>query len=260
MINLVFDLKNLEYFLCILIRITGFVFTAPIFSQRGIPRQFKVVFSIFLSGLIYGTMGSHSNLQYQTIWGYSLIIIKEAVTGLLIGLSVSICTTIVDFAGRIIDMEAGLSMVNLMDPSTNQMVSVSGAIYQYGVMLMLLLTGMHRYFIQALAETFVLIPVNGAVFNTDKLLNAIVMFMSDYIKIGFRICLPVFAVMLLLNAVLGIMARVAPQMNMFSVGMQLKVLVGLCVIFLTIGMMPSISNIIFREMKVLITTFVDVMT
>ena len=84
--------------------------------------------------------------------------------------------------------------------------------------------------------------------------------MSDYIKIGFRICLPVFAVMLLLNAVLGIMARVAPQMNMFSVGMQLKVLVGLCVIFLTIGMMPSISNIIFREMKVLITTFVDVMT
>lgn len=181
-------------------------------------------------------------------------------TGLLIGLSVSICTTIVDFAGRIIDMEAGLSMVNLMDPATNQMVSVSGAIYQYGVMLMLLLTGMHRYFIQALAETFVLIPVNGAIFNTDKLLNAIVMFMSDYIKIGFRICLPVFAVMLLLNAVLGIMARVAPQMNMFSVGMQLKVLVGLCVIFLTIGMLPSISNIIFREMKVLITTFVDVMT
>ncbi len=61
--------------------------------------------------------------------------------------------------------------------------------------------------------------------------------------------------MLLLNAVLGIMAKIAPQVNMFSVGMQLKILIGLGVLFLTIGMLPSISDFIFSEMKVMFERF-----
>lgn len=259
MIDYTFDLNNLEYFLCVLMRITAFVFVAPIFSQRGIPNRFKIAFSIFLAGLMYGVIGEHDKLQYSTVYGYAVIVMKEAFTGLIVGYSVSICNTIADFAGRIIDMETGLSMVNLMDPTTEQMGSMSGVIYQYGLMLMLLITGMHRYFIQALAETFTLIPVNGVAINTDRLLNSVLVFMKDYVAIGFRICLPVFAVMLLLNAILGIMAKVAPQMNMFSVGMQLKVLVGLCVLFLTIGMLPSVSNFIFSEMKTMMTTFVNTM-
>lgn len=259
MINYTLNLKDLEYFLCILVRISAFIFVAPIFSQRGVPGRFKISFSVFLAILMYGVIGDHPELEYTTVFAYAAIVIKEAITGLLIGFSAAICNTIVDFAGRIIDMEIGLSMVNLIDPGTNQMGSASGVIYQYGIMLMLLLTGMHRYLIQALAETFTLIPVNGAVVHTGRLIDSVLKFMSDYVAIGFRICLPVFAVMLLLNAVLGIMARVAPQMNMFSVGMQIKVLVGLCVLFFTIGMLPSISNFIFIEMKEMMTSFVKVM-
>ena len=259
MIDYTFNLYNLEYFLCILMRITAFIYVAPIFSQRALSTQFKIALAMFMSGLIYGVIGPHEALVYSTVYGYALIIMKEALTGLLIGFSASICNTIADFAGRIIDMETGLSMVNLIDPATNQMGSVSGVIYQYGIMLMLLITGMHRYFIQALAETFNLIPINGAILDTERLLSSLLTFLKDYITIGFRICLPVFAVMLLLNTILGIMARVAPQMNMFSVGMQLKVLVGLCVLFLTIGMLPSVSGFIFSEMKTLMTTFVNTM-
>ena len=113
--------------------------------------------------------------------------------------------------------------------------------------------------IKALAETFILIPVNGVVFNTDKILSAMITFMADYISIGFRICLPVFAVMILLNAVLGIMAKVSPQMNMFAVGIQLKVLVGICVLFFTVGMLPGISDSIYTEMKRLMVLFVESM-
>ena len=74
--------------------------------------------------------------------------------------------------------------------------------------------------------------------------------------IGFRICLPVFAAMLLLNAILGILAKIAPQMNMFAVGMQLKILVGLSVLFLTAGLLPNISNFVFTEMKRMMVSFV----
>ena len=84
--------------------------------------------------------------------------------------------------------------------------------------------------------------------------------MSDYIVIGFRICLPIFCVILLLNCVLGILAKVAPQMNMFAVGIQMKVLTGLSIMFLTVRMLPGAADFIFREMKELINVFVGGMT
>ncbi|MCR5398655.1 MAG: flagellar biosynthetic protein FliR [Lachnospiraceae bacterium] len=259
MIDYTIDLRNVEYMLCILVRISLFVYTAPFFSQRGIPRTVKLVFSFFLTGLMYSVLTPVPRLEYETVYGYAIIVLKEALTGAVIGYSGSICNTILDFAGRIMDMETGLSMSNLMDPATGQTGSMSGVLYQYCVMLMLIISGMHRYLISALAETFTLIPVNGAVFNTEALLESVITFAGDYIMIGFRICLPLFATMLMLNAVLGIMAKVAPQMNMFAVGMQLKVLVGICILFFTASLMPSISSLIYTEMKTMIVRFVSSM-
>lgn len=259
MINYSFSLVNLEYFLLILIRISMFIYIAPFYGMRGVPNQVKIGLSFFVSILVYQVTLPHNVIVYESVWGYAVVVIKEALTGLLIGFSTSICTSIIGFAGRIIDMETGLSMSNLIDPTTKEMSSITGVFYQYVIMLMLIVSGMYQYILKALIETFTLIPVNGAVFQSDKLLAAILLFMKDYILIGFRICLPVFAVMLILNAVLGILAKVSPQMNMFAVGMQLKVLVGLCVLFLTTGMIPGISDFIFTEMKKMMVTFVQTM-
>lgn len=236
-----------------------FVYLAPFYGMRGVPNQVKIGLSFFVSVLLFPMTQPHEPLPYNTVWGYAVIVAKEALTGLFIGYGVSICTSIVSFAGRIIDMETGLSMANLMDPTTREMSSMTGVFYQYAVTLILMVSGMHRYLLTALAETYILIPVNGAVFHTDKLLQTMLTFLNNYISIGFRICLPVFAVMLLLNAVLGIMAKVAPQMNMFAVGLQLKVLVGLCVIFFTVGMLPGIADFIYTEMKEMMVSFVESM-
>ena len=259
MVNYSFSFIDLEYFLLIFVRVSMFIFLAPFYSTRGVPNQVKVGLCFFISILLFPVTQPHPELVYNTVFGYAVIIAKEALTGLLLGLSVSICSSIVTFAGKIIDMEVGLSMANLMDPTTKEMTSVSGVFYQYMVTLILMISGMYRYLIQALAETFILIPINGAVFNTDELLSAMLSFLANYIMIGFRICLPVFAVMILLNSILGIMARVAPQMNMFAVGIQLKVLVGLCVLFLTVGMIPGIADFIYTEMKRTLVMFVESM-
>ena len=81
-------------------------------------------------------------------------------------------------------------------------------------------------------------------------------FISDYFVIGFRIAFPVFAATLMLNAILGILARIAPQMNMFVVGMQLKIFVGIFVVFFTIVMMPAVSTFIEDEIKTLLASLV----
>lgn len=259
MINYSFSVSNLEFFLLIVVRIATFVYVAPFFSQRGIPNQVKVGFSIFFAALLYGVIPDKTIPVYSTIWGYAVLVMREALVGLLLGFSAVICTSVVLFAGRIIDMETGLSMANLVDPTTNTSESMTGVMFQYIITLMLILTGMYEYIIRAVAEAYELIPVGRAVFDSEKLLQSIIKFLADYMSIGFRICLPVFAVMLILNAVLGIMTKVAPQVNMFAVGMQMKVLVGIVTLFLMAGMMPLISDMVFTEVRKMMATFVQTM-
>ena len=78
--------------------------------------------------------------------------------------------------------------------------------------------------------------------------------MSDYFIIGFRIALPVFSAMLIMNCVLGIMAKVAPQMNMFAVGIQIKLMTGMFIMFVTVRLMPVISGFISETMQKYVET------
>ncbi|MBO4981706.1 MAG: flagellar biosynthetic protein FliR [Lachnospiraceae bacterium] len=256
MIDYSFSVYDLEYFLLILTRVSCFIFVVPFFSMKNTPARIRLGISFFVAMLLYQVLSPASAVVYDTVMEYALIVMKEAITGLLIGFGANICTSILSFAGAVADMETGLSMMTLLDPATNQNTSITGVFYQYTFTMMFIASGMYRYLLGALADTFTLIPVNGAVFHADSLLESMVQFMSDYIIIGFRIVLPVFCATLLLNAVLGVMAKVSPQMNMFAVGIQLKILVGISTLFLTVGMLPGAADFLYREMKKMMTSFV----
>ena len=256
MINYSFSMYDLEFFLLIFTRVSCFVFTAPFFSMKNTPANVRIGISFFTSVLLYQVLTPAEAVVYSSVLEYVIIVMKEAVVGLLIGLAASICTSIVNFAGSIADMEVGLSMVTLMDPTSRENTSITGVMYQYSLMLMMIVTGMYRYLFGALADTFSLIPVNRAVFRSDALLSSMLEFLGDYVVIGFRIVLPVFCTILLLNAVLGVLAKVSPQMNMFAVGIQMKILVGLSVLFFTAGILPGAADFIFQEMKRMIVSFV----
>lgn len=259
MIDYKFSYGDLELFLLIFVRVASFVYIAPFFSMSNTPSRVRVGLAFFISVLLYQT-GPEQEVVYDTLIGYTIIVMKEAVTGFLIGFGANLCTAVVSFAGQIADMEMGLSMASLFDPATKQQTTITGVYYNYMVLLLLMISGMHRYLLKALAETYELIPINGAVFHDDALLQALITFMGDYIIVGFRICLPIFAVMIILNAVLGILAKVSPQLNMFAVGIQLKVLVGFCVLFVTTAMLPDAAGFIYEQMKRMVVSFVRVMS
>lgn len=259
MIDYSFSMYDLEYFLLILVRVSCFVFVSPFFSMNNTPARVRVTLSVFISALLYHVVTPVEALIYETTIDYAIIILKEGIAGLLIGFGANICMSILNFAGAIADMETGLSMVTLMDPNSRMQTSITGVLYQYVFSMMLIASGMYRYLLGALADTFVLIPVGGVVFRSDRLLDAMISFLSDYVVIGFRIVLPIFCVILLLNASLGIMAKVSPQMNMFAIGMQVKIVVGLSVLFFSVQLMAGASDFIFQEMKTVVVSFVDAM-
>lgn len=257
MLNYTFSMQELELFLLFLVRITSFLYAAPFFGMNNIPGQFKIGLGIGLSYILYFATMPHEVLVYSTVLGYATIVMKEVVVGLLLGWAANICSSIVFFAGRMIDMEIGFAMVNAMDPTTRENATISGFYYQYMVMLLLIISGMHRYLIRALAQSFELIPINQAVFNLDKIYNALLNYLGNYVTIGFQICLPIFCAILITNVVLGILAKVSPQMNMFAVGMQIKVLMGLGILMLTTVMLPYVGDFIYKEIKVMVVSIVE---
>lgn len=256
MLTYTFSLTGFEILIFILVRISCFVSIAPFFGTKNVPAKVKIGLSVFVSLLIYGFVDK-TGIEYTGIFGYAVIILKEGITGLLIGLAASVCNSIIMFAGNIIDMDIGLSMATIFDPTTNSQVTITGNLYMYFVLLLMMVTNMHHYMLQTIVDTFTVIPVNGQVFDWGSLLTSMTMFMMDLFVIAFRIVLPVFACIMILNCILGIMAKVAPQMNMFAVGMQMKIMVGLAVLFLTISLLPGIGDFIFMEMKRLMVSFIE---
>ncbi|MCR5107876.1 MAG: flagellar biosynthetic protein FliR [Lachnospiraceae bacterium] len=259
MLDYSFSYRDLEIYLLIFTRMSSFIVSCPFFSSRNIPRRFKAGFAMFVSYLVYGVV-PHTPLVYSTVYGYAALVLKEAMCGLIIGMGANICESILQFAGKISDMEIGISMVQLFDPSTREARGFTGTIYQYGVTLIMVISGMHYYFIRAIIETYTLIPLGKQVFDSQRMTRSIVLFLSDYMSISFRICIPVIVSIMLVNAVLGILVKTAPQINMFSVGIQIKIVVGFAVIFFTIGFLPHAADYIFREMKTMMTAMIESMT
>ena len=254
MLEYTFSLANFEILILILVRISCFVYIAPFFGTKNAPSQAKIGFSFFVALLVYGFVDKTA-IEYTGLIGYAIIVLKEGITGLLIGFAANICNSIILFAGNIIDMDIGLSMAQEFDPMTNSQVTITGNLYQYLLLLMMVVTNMHHYVLRALIDSYQVIPVNGQVFQWDSLAESMTTYMADSFVIAFRIVLPVFACMMILNCILGIMAKVAPQMNMFAVGMQMKVLLGLTVLFLTVMLLPGIS--VFKEMKRMIVSMIE---
>ena len=154
MIDFAFPLEELEYFLLIFARITAFMFTAPFYSQNNVPRMLKVALSAFISYLLYESIMPHEYVVYDTLLGYTVYVLKETVTGLVIGLAANAAMQISAFAGHIVDTDIGYSMSAQMDPATQQNITVTGYLYQYMFLLLFMVTGLHRYLLQALAQGF----------------------------------------------------------------------------------------------------------
>ena len=135
----------------------------------------------------------------------------------------------------------------------NTEITITAEFYNMLVMLIMLCSNMHYFILSALSDSFQLIPLGNVTIDTGALYDTMVQYIADYFIISVRIALPVMIATMLLNVVLGVLAKTAPQMNMFVIGMQLKIFVGFAVLFVTIGFLPNITEYIYKEMQTVVT-------
>lgn len=223
------------------------MFTAPFFSLVNVPRRVKAGLALYMTAILFYST-SYTPPAYSGVIGFSVLVAGEALAGAIMGFFANIAYHILSFAGQMIDMDIGFSMVSQFDPISNIQTTITGNLYGYLVLLTMMITGLHRYFIRAIIDSFTIIEI-GKVQINSRLYLLMGEFLADYFVIAFRIIIPVFASILVVNTILAILSKMAPQMNMFVIGIQLKLLIGLLIMALIIEMIPSVADFIFEEMS-----------
>lgn len=250
-------LNKYQIFLLILVRATGIFVITPIFSRKNIPMIFKIGFALFMSIIIFNIIDDNTLVinGFDTI----LLTIKEFSVGLIIGFISYVFFTTMYIAGQIIDMQVGFGMVNVLDPQHNIQLPITGNFYHILTVLIFLTTNSHHLLIRALVDSYTIIPIGHFTFSSE-LTNQMIEIFTQVFIIGFKIASPILATIFIANALLGIMAKTMPQMNVFVIGMPLKVASGLVVIFLTLPLFSTILQYLFENMFSQIDNFMRIVS
>lgn len=251
--DLTISTLTLESFLLVLVRTGGFVAVAPLFGHKSVNVRLRVLIAACISLAIFSAMDI-SLPEYETVLGYSWLVIKELVVGLSIGFVASLTMSALIVAGEFIDREIGFTMATNFDLSVGGMITITSELYDRMVYAVILVTNLHYYILKALAQSFELIPVGHVSVNFTSLYSGVIGFIGQYFSIGFRIAMPVFLGAIILNVILGVLAKSSPQMNMFSVGIQLKVLTGLIILSVAIMFVPNIATYLMERMQDMLLT------
>ena len=236
-------INRYELFLLVLVRTSGIFLISPFFSSQNVPNTLKIGFSFILSVLI--TMILDVNTDFAGT-NFVALIVKELMVGLIIGfISYAFFSTFY-VMGQIIDMKIGFGMINVIDPQHRVQVPLMGNFYYILAFLLLLSINGHHTIINALVESYEFIPIGKFAFKEDTALF-LVNIISKSFSTGFKLSAPIVAIIFLADLLLGILARAIPQMNVFVVGMPLKILIGLLIISVSIPMFYTIATGVFNE-------------
>jgi len=222
--------NQMGYFLLIFARITGIFTSAPIFSSRNLPVQLKAALSLLCSVLIMPLFVDNHILAISSLLFFIIIVISEFLLGLLLGFAASLLFTAVEMAGNILDTQIGFGIVNIFDPQTAQQVPLIGNFKYILALLVYLSTNGHHIFLSAIFDSFKAVPVTSVVLQVLPITELFVTMISDAFIFAFKITIPILIALFLTDIALGILARTMPQMNIFVVGIPIKIIVGVFVL------------------------------
>ncbi len=247
-----FEVAIVKYLL-ILFRCLGFFILTPIFGRREIPPQVKIGLAALLSFIVYPIIPD-MNLS-SDLWNMAASVLKEFMAGISIGYAAFLLFSSMYLAGEIIDLEMGFGIVNVLDPQSNTQVPLMGNYYYILTILLFLTVNGHHMLISTIIKSYELLPLGEAVYQKG-LLNVIIISFKDMFILGVQIALPVVSIIFLTDFALGIIARTVPQMNVFMVGLPMKIavgMVGMLIMFpMYIVVVDAIYNGTYEKMLMII--------
>jgi flagellar biosynthetic protein FliR len=218
----------------LVLRLTGLVWIAPVFSGRVVPVSVKTAMVVVLTALMWPAAVSSSAGASITV----ATVLIELVVGLSLGLGAAIFVGAAESAGDMLAVQMGLSGANVVDPMSQTQLPVLGQFLGLFATALIVSMGGLLLMLGALADSVAVLPLGGPV-NVQEGSMAVVQLGGTLLTLGLRFAAPVVAAMMMSNATLGVLARTVPQLNVLMVAFPVQIGVGLFVLAATLPLIAT---------------------
>jgi flagellar biosynthetic protein FliR len=221
------------------LRISAFVLTAPAIGTRSVPARVRLVFALGLT-VVLAPLTGRAVLPFAELFSAQGLLVgaQQVMVGAGLGLVLRMVFLVLEFAGQIIAQQMGLGFAAMVDPASGSQVPVISQFYVILATLSFFALDAHLQLVRLLADSFDLLPIGHGAFAPGALAGLIA-WSGDLLGVGVVVMLPVVASLLVVNLAFGVMARAAPQLNIFAVGFPVMIVFGTVTMVLTLGALPT---------------------
>lgn len=233
-----------ETFLLIVVRVSTMLFVFPVFSAKQIPILVRIGIAFLFAFILYRAVPAMPPLpDVAALVG---AIVSQVVLGLIVGFVAYLVFMGIQFAGEILDIQIGFAVANILSPQTQQQVTVIGELQLTLATLIFLASDSHLLMLQGIGGSFHLVPL--PYINLDpSVAGNVVTFLEAAFLIVLKIAAPAAVALFIVNIALGLMARVAPQMNVFVVGLPIQIGVGLLMMAVSVPLLGYVAPQLFQQ-------------
>jgi flagellar biosynthetic protein FliR len=236
-----------QLFLVCTARVAGFIGAIPVYFSNQTPARIKVSLVFTISLLLFPILSpALPEISFNPI-SFLLLTVNETLLGLLLGLMARLVFTTVEFGGTIIGYQMGFAAANVFDPQHQNQVSLISQFQNVFAILIFLALDGHHIFLKTAARSYQLLPP-GNLNLSGEAVPYLMELTSRMFSLAVQFSAPVLVVLLLSGLILGILARVFPQLNVFLLSFPLNIGISFIVIALTLDM---VSSLLRREFDAL---------
>lgn len=233
-----------ETYLLIVVRVSTMLFVFPVFSAKQIPLLVRIGLAFLISFVIYRAVPMMPALP--DVGALVAAVVSQVVLGVIVGFVAYLVFMGIQFAGEIIDIQIGFAVANIINPTTQQQVTVIGELQLTLATLIFLMSDSHLLMLQGIGGSFHLVALPYIKLDPSVATN-VVLFLEQAFLIVLKIAAPPAVALFLVNLALGLMARVAPQMNVFVVGLPVQIGVGLLMMAVSVPLLGYVAPDLFAN-------------
>jgi flagellar biosynthetic protein FliR len=231
-----FSESELLLFFLVMIRISTFVATWPVFGIQTVPTSVKILFALGFTMMVFPTLSFTADQKLAVGQSLLMMSVKEAALGIFMGALSRFFFFAFQIAGEIVSLSVGLSSAQMFNPSLGGQTSALEQFYLAFATLFYLAVNGHHYLLSGLVESFHTVPISAELLKTHDMGN-ISLFVKEVVEIGLKFSAPILVSILVINIVMGVVGKVVPQMNVLVTSFPINILVGFVVLFITLPLM-----------------------
>jgi flagellar biosynthetic protein FliR len=235
-----------------LARIMGVLASAPIFNNAAQPKRVRLMAGLLITIALVPVLPPMPAIPPGS-WVGLAVLAQQIIIGVLIGFTLRIAFAAIDVAGELIGMQMSLSFAVFYDPQNAGQTPVISEFLGLVTTLIFLAMNGHLLTLSVLAESFKLLPVSATPLGVGGF-GSLMVWSSALFSAGLLLALPLIAALLIANIAMGVLARVAPQLNIFAVGFPVTLMSGFVVLMFSIPYFGAAMETLFdRAFRALAT-------